>query len=820
MSNSSTDIKKKMSELEELLRYHNEKYYNQDDPEITDHEYDELSLKLRALEKEYPQYSSEDSPVRHVGGSAKREAGAVIRHRVPMLSIQDVFSEEEVRGWVEGMRSKLGESAEFLVETKIDGLSMALRYENGRLVTAVTRGDGRQFGEDVTDNAKVIDDVVLFIDDAPEYLELRGEVYMENASFDRINEIQEAAGKKLFANPRNCAAGTLRQLDSSIVKERELSLFIFNLQDARGISFERHDEMYEYLKSKGIKTIEKYYRCRTEDEVWDAITKIGQMRGSLDYDIDGAVVKLNILSDREKCEDTAKNAGFMVAYKYPPEEKETILRDVEISVGRTGRLTPTAIFEPIRLCGTTVSRATLHNQDYIDGLDVCIGDTIVVYKSGEIIPKVKAVVREKRPNDAVRFMIPDVCPVCGSKVVRESDTADMKCTGLSCPAQIERHIINFASRSAMDIKGLGEKIIKKLIDEGFVKNAADIYGLHMHREELIDKKIVGRQKATDNLLDAIEASKENQPDQLLTGLGIPNTGKTAAKSVMKKFMSIDALMDATEKDLEAVEGVGTITAGAIHAFFASEQNRQIIGRLKDAGVNMRMADRRRRPRLSSEGTGYSAAGAGLDVKDSGLDAEGAGLGAKGFGLDAAGAGLDVKDSGLDAEGAGLGAKGFGLDAAGAGLDVKDSGLDAEGAGLGAKGFGLDAAGAGLDVKDSGLDAAGAGLGAKGFGLDAAGAGLGSADNVQNFLDIDDDLYDIFSGLTFVITGTLPTMGRKEASEYIEDRGGKVAGSVSKKTDYLVAGEAAGSKLAKARSLGTRIISEEELIMLGNGGLRE
>ncbi len=746
------DIKKQMSELTELIRYHNEKYYNQDDPEITDREYDELSLKLRALEEKYPQYASEDSPVRHVGGSAKREAGAIIRHRVPMLSIQDVFSEDEVRSWVRGMRSKLGEQTEFLVETKIDGLSMALRYENGKLVTAITRGDGREFGEDVTENAKVISDVVCVIDDAPEYLELRGEVYMDNEAFDAVNEMQEAAGKKLFANPRNCAAGTLRQLDSSIVKQRGLSLFIFNLQDARGISFERHDEMYEYLKSKGIKTIDRYYRCTTEDEVWDAVAMIGRMRGELDYDIDGAVVKLNILKDRDKCEDTAKNAGFMVAYKYPPEEKETVLRGIELSVGRTGRITPTAVFDPIRLCGTTVSRATLHNQDYIDSLDVCIGDTIVVYKSGEIIPKVKAVVKEKRPEKAARFMIPDICPVCGAKVVREADTADMKCTGSSCPAQIERHIINFAGRSAMDIKGLGEKVIKKLIDEGYIKNIADLYSLDDYREELIEKGIVGRMKATDNMLDAIAASKENEPDRLLTGFGIPNTGKTAAKAIMKKFGSIEALADKSAEELKAVEGVGEVTATAVRAFFESEQNMQMIGKLRDAGVNMQMSSKRRRRGAA-------------DAEDSGANA------------------------GLSGAGAGAGAEGV--------ADAEDSGAN----------VGLSGVGGGK----VGSDAGSAGVG--GDGLDTVSAGVG-----EDGYDYEQD--DIFSGLTFVITGTLPTMSRNEASEFIEDRGGKVTGSVSKKTDYLVAGEAAGSKLTKAEALGTKIIDEDELIRMGSGSFSE
>ncbi len=449
------EAKLRIRELTDLLKYHSEKYFNQDDPEISDAEYDALSRELRELEAEFPELAEADSPTRRVGGKAKRTAGVLVRHRVPMLSIQDVFSREEVDKWVGDMRKKLGDDTEFLVETKIDGLSLALRYENGTLVTALTRGDGREYGEDVTENAKVIRDVVTQLPQKPEYLELRGEVYMEEAAFAAVNEKQELLGKKPFANPRNCAAGTLRQLDSSVTAERGLSMFIFNLQDARGISFQTHEEVYDYLKQNGVKVIEHYEVCRTEEEVWEAIQKIGAMRGELPYDIDGAVVKLNRLADREKCPDTSKNAGFMVAYKYPPEQKESVVRDIELSVGRTGRVTPTAVFDPVRLCGTSVSRATLHNQDYIDELDVGIGDTVVVYKSGEIIPKVQSVVREKRPAGVKRYRIPSVCPVCGAPVVRDEDTADMRCTGASCPAQLERHLIHFVGRDAMDIKGFG-----------------------------------------------------------------------------------------------------------------------------------------------------------------------------------------------------------------------------------------------------------------------------------------------------------------------------------------------------------------------------
>ena len=659
------DVKKRIKELEALLEKHNDLYFNQDSPEITDYEFDQLSLELRALEKENPELADADSPTKRVGGKAKRTAGVMVRHRVPMLSIQDVFSREDVDKFVNDMKEKLGDDTEFIVETKIDGLSMALRYENGELVTAITRGDGRIEGEDVTENARVIGDVVQTLKDKLEYLEIRGEVYMENAAFDRVNERQEILGKKLFANPRNCAAGTLRQLDPSITAERGLSMFVFNLQDVRGRRFSTHEEVYDFLKSNGIKVIEHYFVCRTADEVWDAIEKIGAMRGELAYDIDGAVVKLNDLEDRRKCPDTAKNGGWLVAYKYPPEEKETVVRDIELSVGRTGRVTPTAVFDPVRLCGTTVTRATLHNQDYIDDLDIGIGDTIRVYKSGEIIPKVKSVVKEKRQPGTVRFRIPDRCPVCGALVVRDEDTADMKCTGSSCPAQVERHIINFVGRDAMDIKGFGEVYIRELIEQGFIHDISDIYYLADYRDRLIELGIIGKEKNTDKLLAAIEASKSNEPFRLLTGFGIPNVGKAAAKSLMKHFGSIDELASAPADRLTDVDDVGSVTADAVRAFFDDEQNIRIIDRLKEAGVNMKMEE----PAEQAE--------------------------------------------------------------------------------------------------------------------------------------------QIFAGKTFVITGTLPSMDRKAAAALIEERGGKVSGSVSKKTDYLLAGEAAGSKLTKAQQLGTTIIDEDE-----------
>ena len=381
----------RIAELKKTLEYHIDRYYNQDSPEISDYEYDMMMQELKGLEKEHPELVTPDSPTQRVGGTAKREAGVLVRHNVPMLSLQDVFSKEEVFNFVEEMQKQL-DHPEFVVEYKIDGLSMSLRYENGELILAETRGDGINFGEDVTANAKVIKDVKQKLKDKPEYLEIRGEVYMKNAAFEKVNETQELLGKKVFANPRNCAAGTLRQLDSKVTKERDLSMFIFNIQQVRGMEFATHTEGYEFLKKQGIHVIDDYKVCTTAEEVWDAITAIGENRGNLAYDIDGAVVKINRFSDREQLGETSKVPRWAIAYKYPPEEKESRLLNIELSVGRTGRITPTAVFEPVRLCGTSVSRATLHNQDFIDDLDIGIGDTIVVYKSGEIIPKIKEIV--------------------------------------------------------------------------------------------------------------------------------------------------------------------------------------------------------------------------------------------------------------------------------------------------------------------------------------------------------------------------------------------------------------------------------------------
>ena len=657
-------MNQRIEELRKIIAYHSDRYYNMDDPEITDYEYDQLMQELKELEKEHPEEITADSPTQKVGGSAKREAGVLVRHRVPMLSLQDVFSKEEVVQFVEDMRAQI-EDPEFVVEMKIDGLSLGLRYEEVNLALAVTRGDGIVQGEDVTENAKVIKDVKKKLKDPVPYIEVRGEVYMTNKAFDDVNARQELLGKKMFANPRNCAAGTLRQLDSKVTKERNLSMFVFNIQEVHGKTFQTHTEGYDYLKKNGIKVIEDYTVCKTAEEVWQAIEKIGERRGNLPYDIDGAVVKLNRLSDRETVGETSKVPKWAVAYKYPPEEKETTLLDIELGVGRTGRITPTAVFAPVKLCGTMVSRATLHNQDFIDELDIRIGDTIVVYKSGEIIPKIKRVIKEKRPEGTVRYQIPAICPVCGEKTVREEDTADTRCTSPNCPAQLERHIINFVSRDAMDIKGFGTAYIEELSRQGYLKDVADIYDLRQYREELIEKGIIGKEKNTDKLLDMIEESKKNDLSKLLTGLGILNIGKATAKALARHFKTMDALENAETEELTQVTDIGEVSAAYIRQFFQDEKNRKILKRLKENGVNMELTE------IAAD---------------------------------------------------------------------------------------------------------------------------------QRFF-----------GKTFVLTGTLLTMGRKEAAEKIEKFGGKAASAVSKKTDYVVAGENAGSKLTKAQQLGITILSEGELL---------
>lgn len=660
-------VKKELNRLRKEIRHHNKCYYDNDAPEISDYEYDQLMQQLKTLEGEYPELITKNSPTQMVGGSARREAGVLVQHDVPMLSLQDVFSKAEVAEFVTSAMEEL-DRPEFVVEEKIDGLSLALRYRNGQLVQAITRGDGVTRGEDVTENARVIKDVRQKLKDSLPYFEVRGEVYMSRDAFLRVNERQEMLGLKPFANPRNCAAGTLRQLESRITRERQLSMFVFNLQAAEGREFSSHTEAYEFMQKQGIKVIHNYRVCRTVEEVMAAIDAIGASRGSLPYNIDGAVVKVNAFAQRMQLGQTSKVPKWAVAYKYPPEEGETRLLDIELSVGRTGRITPTAVFEPVQLCGTRVERATLHNQDFIDELNIRIGDTIRVFKSGEIIPKVRSVCYDKRPDNTAPFFIGDICPVCGHRAVREENTADVRCTNPSCPAQLESHIINFAGRDAMDIKGMGEQNIHALIEAGLIKDIADIFVLGQHRDKMVAAGLIGREKNTDKVLEAIEKAKANEPQRLVAGFGISGIGKAAARELMLHFKSVDELAQADVEAVMAVNDIGEISSRAIYEYFRDPVNVDIIGRLKAAGVNM---------------------------------------------------------------------------------ELRDSGI--------------------VDAK--------------------------------------------LTGKTVVVTGTLPTLSRNEAKSLIEAHGGKAAGSVSKKTDYVLAGEAAGSKLIKAQELGVPVISEAEFLAM-------
>ena len=560
------EIKAELLQLRKEIRYHNKKYYNDDAPEISDYEYDKLMRRLREIETAYPEFITPTSPTQTVGGTARRTAGKLVRHDVPMLSLQDVFSREEVEDFVNDVTAKLGK-VEFVVEEKIDGLSLALRYVDGVLTQAVTRGDGIVQGEDVTENARVIDDVVQKLVDAPAYLEIRGEVYMTKENFDAVNARQAKLGLKTFANPRNCAAGTLRQLDSRVVAERHLSMFTFNLQKIDGVEISSHTQAYEFMARNGIRIIRRYRVCTLLSEVLEEIENIASCRAELPYPIDGAVVKVNDFAQREILGATSKFPRWAVAYKYPPDEKETVLRRIELSVGRTGRITPTAVFDPILLNGTRVERATLHNQDFIDAMDIRVGDTIRVYKSGEIIPRVSGVNFEKRPAEAVPFKIPE-------DFIAEEN------------AIVERSILNFVGRSAMDIKGLGENAVADLIRAGFIAGIADIYRLHERRAELIARKILGLAKNTDKVLAAIEDSKKNPPVKLLTGLGILGVGSAAARDLIQHFGSIEKIASATAEELQTVPDIGGVTAKNIIDFFTEEANRTMIDELKKSGLTM------------------------------------------------------------------------------------------------------------------------------------------------------------------------------------------------------------------------------------------
>ncbi|MBE3101350.1 MAG: NAD-dependent DNA ligase LigA, partial [Firmicutes bacterium] len=578
------DIKNRIEELRKTIAYHNDKYYNQDESEISDYDYDAISLELRKLEQEYPEFMIQDSPTQKVGGSVKRELRKA-QHDVPVNSLQDVFSKEEVYSFVNKMIEELEDPA-FVIEKKVDGLSVVLRYNNGNFVEGITRGNG-YIGESVYENLLVISTIPKTISAKLPYLEVRGEVYMSNDAFEKANQRQEEIGGKIYQTPRNLAAGSLRQLDPDIVKERNLDIYVFNLEISHGKDFVSHSESLKWLSSQGFPVSPDFDVCKTADEVWESISRIGETRWNLSFGIDGAVIKVDSLDDRIHLGSTSKVPRWAVAFKYPPEQKETIIEDIRVQIGRTGRLTPLAILKPVKLAGTTVSKATLHNQDYIDTKDIKIGDTVVVQKAGDVIPEVLRSIPEKRPDFAQRYIIPDRCPMCGAPALREKNSADIRCTGTECFTRAIRRVIYFASKDAMNIEGLGPSSVESLMSEGYIKDFADIYTIKNYRDELIEKGIVGKEKSTDNLINAIEKSKLNDIDRLITGFGIKNVGKQSARVIAAYFPDIYALTSATYEQLIILPDFGDIMVRDIIDYFAKDETHLLISKLEQAGVSMK-----------------------------------------------------------------------------------------------------------------------------------------------------------------------------------------------------------------------------------------
>ena len=572
------DVREQITALREQLRYHNEKYYNEDAPEITDYEYDMLQRQLRALEAEHPEMADANSPTQRVGGTASSRF-AKVTHAYPLESLQDVFSFDELGEFYSRVENAVGQ-AEYVVEYKIDGLSVALEYVDGVFVRGATRGDG-QVGEDVTKNLKTIKDIPKKLENAPPHLIVRGEVYMKKSVFDALNAELELHDKPLLANPRNAAAGSLRQKDSRITRERRLSIFCFNIQNSDELPMESHVQALDYLKSLGFPTSPRYPVYTDPQDVQREIENMGENRGELDFDIDGAVVKVNSFAQRETLGSTAKFPRWAAAYKYPPEVKETTLRSIEVAVGRTGVLTPTACFDPVFLAGTTVARATLHNEDFIRQFGLCIGDTIQVRKAGDIIPEVIGVTC--RAEDAQPYEMPTVCPSCGAPVVHLEDEAALRCVNPECPAQALRNIIHFASRDAMDIDGLGTAVATQLVEKDMVHSAADIYALSREQLLTLDKF---KEKSADNLLNAIQRSKENNLDKLLFGFGIRNIGDKAAALLAEHFGSLQAIREADAAAISEIDGFGGVMAQSVVEFFAKEGTTDLVHRLADAGVNM------------------------------------------------------------------------------------------------------------------------------------------------------------------------------------------------------------------------------------------
>ena len=658
-----SEARKRAEELRAIIEKNNRLYYDQDAPELEDFEYDALTRELKAIEAEYPQLVTASSPTQHVGGTASSKFSKVT-HAVKMESLQDAFSLDELRDFDARVR-EAGVTPQYVVEAKIDGLSVSLEYRDGQLVRGSTRGDG-VVGEDVTENLATIADIPKTLHGAPAFLEVRGEVYMPHSAFFRLKEQQELEDKTPFKNPRNAAAGSLRQKDAAITASRGLSIFVFNLQQCEGRSFATHHETLDYIKSLGFPVSPRYSVFANIEDAIREIETIGALRGTLEYDIDGAVIKVNDLAARRVLGSTNKFPRWAIAFKYPPEVKESVVRDIEVTVGRTGVLTPTAVFDPVFLAGTSVSRASLHNGDIIRNLGVGIGDTIQVRKAGDIIPEVIAVTAHApggRP-----FCMPDTCPSCGAPVVHLQDETALRCVNPECPAQSLRNLIHFASRDAMAIDGLGEAVAVQLAEKGLVHTVADLYALTEEDLLGLDKF---KSKSAQNLLSAIERSKANNLDKLLFGLGIRNIGDKAAALLAEHFGSMDAVRAASPEQMCEIDGFGAVMAQSVQEFFAKEGTRDLLQRLADAGVNMRWT----------------------------------------------------------------------------------------------------------------------------------GAPKGTA----------------LAGMTLVVTGTLPTLSRQEAEALIAQNGGKAAGSVSKKTSYVVAGAAAGSKLTKAQALGIPVLDEAGLYALIQNG---
>lgn len=650
---------KRVEELRAVIEKNNRLYYDQDAPELEDYQYDALTRELRELEAAFPQLVSETSPTQHVGGTASSRF-AKVTHAVKMESLLDAFSYEELRDFDRRVRDA-GIQPEYVVEIKIDGLSCSLEYENGTLVRASTRGDGL-VGEDVTANVMAIRRVPKQLKDAPEYLEVRGEVYMPHQAFQKLCAEQELQGAASFKNPRNAAAGSLRQKDAKVTAGRGLSIFVFNVQQIRGKTLSSHAESLDYLKSLGLPVSPRYHVVRDIEDAIQEIEQIGQNRVKLDFDMDGAVIKVNAFDQRGLLGSTNKFPRWAIAFKYPPEVKETTLRSIEVAVGRTGVLTPTACFDPVFLAGTTVGRATLHNEDFIRQLGLCIGDTIQVRKAGDIIPEVIAVTAHAQ--DAQPYQMPAVCPSCGAPVVHLEDEAALRCVNPECPAQALRNIIHFASRDAMDIDGLGTAVATQLVSKGMVHSAADLYTLTLEQLLTLDKF---KEKSATNLLQAIQHSKQNNLDKLLFGFGIRNIGDKAAALLAEHFGSMQAIREATAEQIGEIDGFGGVMAQSVLEFFAKEGTADLVHRLADCGVNMQW---------KGEPKG-----------------------------------------------------------------------------------------------------------------------------------------DKLAGKTLVVTGTLETLSRSEAEALIVKNGGKASGSVSKKTSYVVAGAAAGSKLTKAQALGVPVLTEQEFLAM-------